>query len=396
MNENQPIRVVFLLGTFFQNAKGACYAAERLAIGLRDEGVELQLFVDSASGWNEEERYRGFPVWTFFLQGSGKWKKFCALCRIVWLLTTGKVPCDIFHIHGGGHMHLIVAWLVQRLAKKPVLFKITLNGWDTPDGIRQYKWGWVTLRAFMALEAVVAMTSGQEETCRLFGYSGKLKVIANAVDTQRFCPATSDEKRKLRESLGLDVNSTILCYAGVLDHRKGTDLLLEAFQALSQEVKEPIHLLLVGDFKGGDRTRDELKTLANRLGVDSERIPWDHVTVQGRVKNVEDYMKLSDIFVFPSRQEGFGTVQIEAMACGLPCVVGNIPGVTCDIFEADQTGLIMKTYSVDSLKDCLQKLIADPVLRNTLGHHASEDCRSRFGLPTIAQTYCDYYRQILN
>jgi len=57
------------------------------------------------------------------------------------------------------------------------------------------------------------------------------------------------------------------------------------------------------------------------------------VRYEGLRNNISDYMKASDAFLFCSREEGFGTVLIEAMSCGLPTVALNIEGITADILD---------------------------------------------------------------
>jgi glycosyltransferase involved in cell wall biosynthesis len=389
------MKIVHVVGSFFPEAKGACYSAVRLVHGLRDLGVESSFVTNDATGWLDGEAYEGFPVRTYFLKGTGKLKKAQSLLRLIYDLQTGRIPCDLVHFHGGGHMHLIAARLIQLFVKKPTLFKITLNGWDSPDGIRRTKWARMALRSFMSMDAVVAMTSGQAELCRQEGYTGNLEVIPNGVDCVRFKPALKEEREKLRLHLGMEEGDFVLCYTGVLNHRKGTDLLLKLMSALKRRRPECV-LYLVGDFVGGQREEMARRQLAADLGVDPDSVPWDRIRFLGRVDNVEDYMRAADLFVFPSRQEGFGTVQIEAMACGLPCLVYDIPGVSADIFPDESVGIRLQAHDVDIFKEKVLHLMDSAEERQALGERARSYCLEHFDRKIIAEQYRSLYCRLMD
>jgi len=390
VKSNSPLSVAFMVGSFFPEAKGACYAAERLAEGLRRRGCQITFITNTQTGWQDNVPYKEFPVRTYFFKGTGMARKFWSLLRFLLHLKTGKIQAQIIHIHGGGHMHFLAARFVQLFCSKKVLFKITLNGWDTPDGVKKLKWSKVTSRAFMEMDGVVAMTSGQAETCRLEGYKGSLEVIPNAVDLQRFSPVGEVEKSVLRRELDVDNFEAILVYVGVIDQRKGIDLLLPAFRTLRKQFPQ-LGLLLVGAFLQEDLSNYEIEEV---LGLKGQAFPWEAIRRVGRVDDVERYMQASDIFVFPSRQEGFGTVQIEAMACGLPCVVGRIPGVTEDIFPDHQTGSVVDAYSARAFATAVQHLLENPGLRKEISVAARQRAVNHFGVEQIADRYRSLYERL--
>jgi len=386
-----PLRVLFLVMSFFPQAKGACYAAVRLAGGLRCRGVSISFATNDLTGWRDGEAFDGFPVRTFFFKGSGMGKKARAFFRFIGDLRSGVIPAELVHIHGGGHMPLLAARLIQMLLPQKVIFKITLNGWDTPDGIRKLKWSGIVTRAFMDMDAVVAMTSGQAKTCREQGYQGTLRVIPNSVEIERFRPVSAEEKTRLREALQLTGCSHWLLYAGVLDRRKGTDLLLEAYAALAQKHSR-LGLMLVGDFVQESLGIHEL---LQQVGIEKLDLPTERIRKIGRVDDVERYMQAADLFVFPSRQEGFGTVQIEAMACGLPCVVGRIPGVTEDIFPDSSFGEVVETYEAEKFVEAIERLLKNPLRMEEISVAARKRAVDTFSVERISQQYHRLYRDLL-
>ena len=117
--------------------------------------------------------------------------------------------------------------------------------------------------------------------------------------------------------------------------RKGLDVLLEAWRRICAErPREDLLLVLVGS--GVD---------AKTLGRDIERthvpkLRWirDYVLDKMRIRQ---YLSAANVYVLPSRHEGFPVAPLEAMACGLPVVAASAPGVA-DIFaDGDSSGGIV-------------------------------------------------------
>lgn len=381
----KPLEVILLVAAFFPHATGATYSAYRLACKLRERGVQVTFLVDTSSGRKDGESYDGFPVRVLCYQESGKWRKLCSLLKLVWWIRSGTLRGDYFHVQGGGHMNLIAARVVQLLCGIPALMKITLDEWDTPEGIAKYPWRGLPLRCFHALDAVVAMTSGQRDKCVLAGYGGILRVIPNGVDCERYHPASREERQELRRRIGLEPQDVVLIYVGWVGLRKGTDVLLEVFRRLAP--RHPgLKLMLVGDYL---EKREENGLLSGLDGDLKKRL-----ILTGRVDNAEDYYRASDIFVFPSNQEGFGTVQIEAMACGLPSVVKDLPGVSCDIYPDESTGFRVPGNHAEDYLPVLERLITDPGLRESMGCGARERAAAHFSLESVAGRYLDLYAKL--
>jgi L-malate glycosyltransferase len=381
----KPPRVLLLVAAFFPNATGATYSAFRLACALRDRGVQVTFVVDRASGWKDGDPYEGFPVRVLAYQETGKFRKLIAWIRLVWWIRSGEVAADFFHVQGGGHMNLLTARVVQLFGGIPALMKITLDGWDTPDGIAAYPWRGLPLKCFHALDAVVAMTSGQGEKCARAGYPGILRVIPNGVDVERYRPASTEERRELRRKIGLEPDDVVLIYVGWIGLRKGTDVLLEVFRRLAPRHPR-LKLMLVGDYL----EKKEEGGLLSGLDDDLKK----RLILTGRVGHAEDYFRASDIFVFPSNQEGFGTVQIEAMACGLPSVVNDLPGVSCDIYPDEGTGFRIQGNEAGSYLPKIERLILDRALAQEMGRLARERVVASFSLESIAGRYLELYQDL--
>jgi glycosyltransferase involved in cell wall biosynthesis len=144
---------------------------------------------------------------------------------------------------------------------------------------------------------------------------GKIMTIPIPVDLDEF--KIMSNKSELRRKYGLDEHRKIILYIGRLSKVKGIDLIMESFSELNREDPDT-ELIIVG--KGEDENR--LRKIASQLNTKNVRF-------LGSVphENVPEIMNCADVMVMASFTEGFPTVVLEALACGLPVVstdVGDI------------------------------------------------------------------------
>jgi glycosyltransferase involved in cell wall biosynthesis len=172
---------------------------------------------------------------------------------------------------------------------------------------------------------------------RLLSLSGidpeRVFIVPNTVDDETFC-ITRDTSTRNQYEIPNDAK-VILTVArlSAQEAYKGCEQVLGALKQLRSEIGK-VHYVVVGD--GNDMPR--LKQLAIDLDV------REAVTFAGFVSDTQlaKYYGMADVFAMPSRGEGFGIVFLEAMACGVPVLAGNIDG------------------SVDALCDGELGLLVDP------------------------------------
>ena len=138
---------------------------------------------------------------------------------------------------------------------------------------------------------------------------------------------------------------------------------------------------------GDGPIRHNLVTLANELGI------RDLVTFAGESDRVVESLLLADIFILPSRAEGISNALLEAMACGLPVVVSDIPG-NRDVIEHQHNGLCFGVDDPDSLAECLLLLLNQPDLRAQLGVNARRTVEKNYSMNYVADRYAKLYRDL--
>jgi glycosyltransferase involved in cell wall biosynthesis len=205
-----------------------------------------------------------------------------------------------------------------------------------------------------------------------------LEIIPSSVDLDRFRP--EGDAGPIKRRLGLE-GQRVLAFTGRLVPHKGIDVLLRTLPELPGDVSA----LIVGR---GPRLSG-LKGLAGRLGV------LDRVRFCPDVSDEElpSYLRAADLFVFPSqnRLEGFGLAVAEAMACGLPVVIADMPGVR-EVIEPGKEGLLAEPMIAGDLAKNLRELLDDPERRRRMGTAARRRAEERYGLPKVAGQLIALYR----
>ena len=199
------------------------------------------------------------------------------------------------------------------------------------------------------------------------------------VNLERFRPDVA-RRLAMREELALETAATVFLYLGRMKREKGLLDLADAFRSLAKE-QAGVQLLLVGPDEEG-----LIPLIRDRLAQSGHRL-----IVAGSTARPEDYMQAADVFCLPSYREGFGTVIIEAAACGLPCVASRIYGIT-DAVEDRVSGLLHAPGEPGELLECMRRLHVQPELRLELGQAAAARAAQLFSEPLIIGALVDFYR----
>jgi len=300
---------------------------------------------------------------------------------------------DLVHVHTI-HDALYTSWAFCRLTRRPILFEMTLLGTDDPVAVRRSRNFLHRLRyaIYRRCDGYVAISSALAESYRSEGMpADHLRIIPQGVDTRRFYPDGSDGT--VRDALGIPADAPVLVFVGSLIERKGIDVLLAAWREIHRSYPQA-HLLLVGkgefpdDETASRFLAEELATLEPGAAQNLHRV--------GVVENVETYLQAADVFLFPSRREGFGTVMVEAMACGVPCVVAEMRGITDSIFAASaEAGVVVPQDDPTALAAATEQLLADPKRAREIGLAGRRRAVQAFSIESVADAYVDFYSDVL-
>ncbi|WP_198508992.1 glycosyltransferase [Bacillus sp. FJAT-44742] len=200
---------------------------------------------------------------------------------------------------------------------------------------------------------------------------GNVQVIHNGVDLDLIKNSTINQNNVLKEN-----NKFTLLFVGRLEYRKGLDYLLCALEKIPFQIRKNMELLVVGE---GTKL-SHYKKLAESLNL------MEQVFFLGEKTNPFPYMRLADIFLFPSRSEGFPNVLLEAMALGMPVISSNCQTGPSEVIRQMENGILIEIVGVEEEKvsqafaDKIVLLFQEEELREKIGLQAKKDIENNFKL----------------
>ncbi len=210
---------------------------------------------------------------------------------------------------------------------------------------------------------------------------GSAKVLGHGsivgVDTQRFKPDLTQRNMR-RGDLNVDNAAIVFLYVGRITKDKGLFDLIAAMNIVSGQYPNA-ELWIVGPDEAGIQ-----QDLLIQVGVNT-KVRW-----LGQTFHPEHYMAAADILLLPSYREGFGSVIIEAAACGIPAIAYKTEGVVDAIVDG-QTGLLVEKFNIDKFSQAMVRLIEDATLRSQLGLAAKKRSQELFASEIIAGAWERYY-----
>ncbi|MFM0640726.1 glycosyltransferase family 1 protein [Paraburkholderia metrosideri] len=209
----------------------------------------------------------------------------------------------------------------------------------------------------------------------------KIVVIPNGVD-EKFTPQDPATVEMVRSKLGLPTR--YLLSVGSLEPRKNLARVLQAWEKVHTELPDNICLVLAGG-KGKKRVFQEVSVDASVPGV--------HFIGHVSDSDLPALYCGAEAFVYMSFYEGFGLPPLEAMACGVPTLTGNLTALPEVV--GDDGALTVSPFDVEAIADGIKKIVCDDVLRNNL-RVAGLRRAAEFSWVRTAQMSVDAIRSIEN
>jgi rhamnosyl/mannosyltransferase len=298
---------------------------------------------------------------------------------------TARAKVDIAHLHFPHPPGEVANWLLHPARRTVISYH--------SDVVRQAS----LLRFYRPLmkrvlgkaDAIIYGSPPMKNSMHLQPYEAKLHLIPYGVPLDRFLKEPSEaEIRRLRAHYPLVTSSRsrflFLLFVGRLRYYKGLNVLIDALSEIN------VQLLVVGVGP----------MMAKWQAYARERGVADLVTWLGEVPD-DDLPALyhqADVFVLPATHtsEAFGLVQVEAMASGVPTICTELGTGTSYVTQHEQTGLVVPPNDPHALADAINRLLADPAWRATLGAAARARAQAEFSVERMIDRVLAVYQSLIS
>jgi len=211
--------------------------------------------------------------------------------------------------------------------------------------------------------------------------SDNIEMVYNGIDLNGYT-FIKEELKETKKHLNLAEKPIILFVGRVDDPRKGLDLVLKAFKKVLEKIDAM--LLVVGK---GDQTKARI--LAKSLGV-SEKVVFTGFVDEATLKK---FYAICDVYVCPSRLEGFGLTVLEAMAAGKPIVATNV-GAIQEIVKSGENGILVAVNDIDGMSNAICTFLQDKMLAEDVGKINANYVKKKFSWEKNAKEIEQLYMKL--
>ena len=206
----------------------------------------------------------------------------------------------------------------------------------------------------------------------------EIPYIRNGVDVSQYTKRNCNEIDDVRKKLDLPLEKNIYVYSGGFIDRKNQKEAITAFLAMKKNADAV--LLLLGDGTNFEVLKDEFSKNTNIL-------------FRGKVSNVNEYLHASDVYLATSKSEGLPNGVLEAMACGLPVLLSDIPQ-HMEVLEADpQCGHSYKLGNVKQLSVLMDQMMEENLFE--MGERSYTAVMDNFTAEGMSKRYQNLYLKMV-
>jgi L-malate glycosyltransferase len=341
--------------------------ARLLAVGLRQRGCRCVILARSDGAFAERMQAEGFEVVVF----TGGGRSLAAIWQIRRALR--HLRPDVLHYNDS---HAMQAAGLAAVAL-PIPVRVAARRVDFPlRSARLYRW---------FCDRVVCVSQAVMRVCRDGGLPEQmLAVVHDGVDPRR---VASGDRRRGRQSLGLDDNRRLLLTVATLTDHKGHRYLLDALPHVVKKFPDAV-VALAGD----GELRQPLQEQVERLGLSP------HIRFLGFRNDVPDLIHAADMFVLPSHLEGLCSTLIDVMLAGRTIVATTAGGIP-ELLESGEPGAPPVAWMVpprnpQALADTILRALASPGKCAEMRELARHRARQRFTADCMVEATMAVYRDV--
>lgn len=311
--------------------------------------------------------------------GKGIIGKFKSLWNIVCSFVQHRNQFNAIHFIGIPNEAIILT-ILGKILGKPMISTMELLGDDDLMYIKKSRLGFIKIQILRAHRIIGGLSRELLDiSSSVSSLQSKLVELPNAIEMDRYIVLNPEDRVRVRkEVISLKEDEFGIVFCGAISKRKGVDLILQFIKDHELFLQnQNIKFILVGPLED-----IELKEAV-------EHFTTKRLIINAGTKSPEDVIPFyqgSDLFVFPSRREGFGRVALEARACGLACLVSNI-GPMQQIFEDGEDGILFENESYEDFEQKLLSLLHDRDHVKKLASKARDSIESKYTMVDLVERH---------
>ena len=238
---------------------------------------------------------------------------------------------NVVHIHSNGSMWgmALCAWLAG-IRSVNTFHSIFTTSWYSYFYHRFLRW---SAKSIFKCKFQSIGDSVHDHELKLF--KNKTIKIRNWYGSNRYFPAQPEEKEQYRRDLNISETAFIIISVGGCDHNKRHHDIIKALPLIVDQIPNLIYLHL-----GCGKTEEEEKLLSVDKGVS------EYVRFCGNQRDVRKYLIASDVYLMTSHYEGISITTIEAMACKIPTILYDVPGLRDFNKSGENSVLIPENHTI--------------------------------------------------
>ncbi|MBN3489975.1 glycosyltransferase [Acholeplasma equirhinis] len=216
----------------------------------------------------------------------------------------------------------------------------------------------------------------------MFGTKTNFEILYNAVDTKKFI-FDSKSRSKIRNKLSISENEKVIIHIGRYNDQKNHNFLIQVFKKLLDEHPK-IKMILIGD---GENFIDiQFKIKQYKL--------MDNIILIKETNEINEYLSASDLFILPSKFEGFPISIIEAQINGLDCIIST--NITSEVVINENVFSLKLNQSIDEWCKLISKVLYNEAIETKRINHSNIVSNEKFDLNYQIEALYKIYNRLEN
>ena len=389
---NRKIGVLMVTGVYYPEINGAVMQCMRVISQLNNKVSFSVLTSTNNYHLKRLDCVNGVSVYRASSKNNIV-SRIVLILKILYFFIRNNHTFNIVHLHGFSSKSALII-LLSVLFNKKIILKMTSLGHDDPVSIKNKNK--VLFYFYSLADTNIGISPIFREKYNYVNMDiNNYRQVSNGVLTDLFSPVDSNKnKRDLRKKYNLPVDMALILFVGHFSVEKAPECLLDAWLNKIYEMYPDSGLVFIGNT---DATNFEIDAnVVNRIGQKSRKFLNKRIFFVEKTYRIQDYYKLSDIFVLTSLREGMPNALLEAMSCGLPVISSKLKGITDLIIDHGHNGFLYNIDEHEALNKKLILLLKSSKTRRKVGINARNTICNNYNVVHTSINILDIYNKLSN